>query len=282
MRMRPALAPVVALVASLLALGGPAAAQPSEEVPFITSPDNVTLEMLRIADVKAGDHVIDLGSGDGRIVITAARRHGATGLGVEIVPDLVARSRKAAQDAGVADKVRFEERDLFATDLSKATVVTMYLLPEVNLQLRPKLLQLAPGARIVSHDWDLGDWAPDRTVVLDVPDKQVGREKKSKVHLWTVPARVEGLWCGSGLLREFSLRLTQQYQKAHGELARRDRVRAIEGTIEGHVLRTQSTRVGALVLEQAGDALKVVDGEGQLALARGTAFRKAAGASCGG
>lgn len=260
----------------------PAAAQHGDEVPFITSPDNVTLQMLEIAGVKAGDHLIDLGSGDGRIVITAARRYGATGLGVEIVPDLVARSRRAAQEAGVADKVRFEEQDLFATDLSRASVVTMYLLPEVNLQLRPRLLQLAPGTRVVSHDWDMGDWAPDRTVVLDVPDKQVGREKKSKVHLWTVPARVEGLWCGNGLLREFSLRLSQQYQQARGELVRRDRVRAIEGTIDGRVLRTQATRVGALVLEQVGEELKVVDGDGPLAMARGTSFRKAAGAGCAG
>ncbi|HSI54544.1 MAG TPA: class I SAM-dependent methyltransferase, partial [Ramlibacter sp.] len=117
----------------------------NEEVPFITSPDNVTLEMLRIANVGARDHVIDLGSGDGRIVILAAKRFGATGLGVEIDPTLVQRSKRSAQDAGVGDRVTFREQDLFATDLSAATVITMYLLPEFNLRLRPSLLALKPG-----------------------------------------------------------------------------------------------------------------------------------------
>jgi tRNA A58 N-methylase Trm61 len=133
--------------------------------------------------------VIDLGSGDGRIVIVAARQFGATGLGVEIVPDLVAQSRENARRAGVADKVEFRVQDLFETDLSRATVITMYLLPEVNLQLRPKLLALKPGTRIVSHDWDMGDWKPDRVVTIDVPDKPIGREKLSRIFLWTVPPR---------------------------------------------------------------------------------------------
>jgi SAM-dependent methyltransferase len=169
---------------TLLLLGGAARAQ--EEVPFITSPDNVTLEMLRLARVGAADHVIDLGSGDGRIVITAAKRFGATGLGVEIVPDLVRQSLRNARSAGVADKVDFRVQDLFETDLSRATVITMYLLPEVNMQLRPRLQKLRPGTRIVSHDWDMGDWKPDATVVVDVPDKKVGLDKKSRIHLWVV------------------------------------------------------------------------------------------------
>lgn len=264
-----------------LAFAGPAAAQPGEEVPFITSPDNVTLEMLRLAGVGANDHVIDLGSGDGRIVILAAKRFGASGLGVEIVPQLVERSREAAKQAGVAERVQFREQDLFQTDLGPATVVTMYLLPEVNLQLRPRLLALRPGTRVVSHDWDLGDWKPDRTSVLDVPDKRVGLEKKSRVHLWVVPAQVEGLWCGSGALREFSLKLTQRHQEVAGELVRRGRVRTVEGRIEGNVLRTQATRVGALVLEKEGEDLKVTGGEGALALARGTSFHRSSSGSCG-
>jgi SAM-dependent methyltransferase len=159
-----------------------------EEVPFVTTPDHVTLAMLELAGVTAGDFVIDLGSGDGRIVIAAAKVFGARGLGVEIVPELVERSRVAARRAGVADRVEFRVQDLYATDLTAATVVTMYLLPEVNLQLRPRLLALRPGTRIVSHDWDMGDWRPDRTIVVDVPDKKVGREKSSRLHLWTVPA----------------------------------------------------------------------------------------------
>jgi SAM-dependent methyltransferase len=164
-------------------------AQQGEEVPFITSPDNVTLEMLRLARVGPGDHVVDLGSGDGRIVILAARQFGATGFGVEIDPRLVEASKRNAREAGVADRVDFRQQDLFETDLGKATVITMYLLPEVNMQLRPKLLALKPGTRIVSHDWDLGDWKPQQTSVVPVPEKKVGIEKFSRVHLWVVPPR---------------------------------------------------------------------------------------------
>jgi SAM-dependent methyltransferase len=176
------------VVAALVLLAASAVhAQAGEEVPFITSPDNVTLEMLRLANVGPGDHLIDLGSGDGRIVILAAKRFGATGLGVEIDPRLVEESRRNAREAGVADRVEFREQDLFQTDLGKATVITMYLLPEINLQLRPRLQALKPGTRIVSHDWDLGDWKPDQTSLVPVPDKQVGLEKSSRVHLWVVP-----------------------------------------------------------------------------------------------
>jgi SAM-dependent methyltransferase len=164
----------------------PLAAQ--EDVPFVTTPDRVTLEMLKLAQVGADDFVIDLGSGDGRIVVTAAKVFGARGLGVDIVPELVERSRAAARRAGVADRVEFRVQDLFETDLSAATVVTLYLLPEVNLKLRPRLQALKPGTRIVSHDWDMGDWRPDRTVVVDAPDKPVGHEKSSRLHLWTVSA----------------------------------------------------------------------------------------------
>jgi SAM-dependent methyltransferase len=186
-----------------------------DEVPFITTPDAVTLAMLTAAQTRRGDHVIDLGSGDGRIVITAAKRFGATGLGVDIVPDLVLQSRRSAQAAGVAAQVEFRVEDLFTTDLSQATVVTLYLLPEFNLRLRPSLLALKPGTRVVSHDWDMGDWQPDRTLTLAVPDKAVGREKLSRVHLWWVPARIQGHWCGPGGQQ---LALTQQHQLLSGWL----------------------------------------------------------------
>ena len=195
------------LLAPALLLAG--AARGQDEVPFITTPDRVTLAMLALAGVGPADHLIDLGSGDGRIVITAARRFGASGLGVEIVPDLVQRSRASAQVAGVAARAEFREQDLFQTDLSAATVVTMYLLPEVNLQLRPRLLALRPGTRLVSHDWDMGDWAPDQSLTLDVPEKAIGREKRSHVHLWLVPARVQGLWCGADGSR---LQISQRFQ----------------------------------------------------------------------
>ena len=184
------------------------AARAQDEVPFITTPDLVTLAMLQLAGVTANDFVIDLGSGDGRIVITAARRFGAHGLGVEIDPDLVARSRDNARAAGVTDRAEFRVQDLFQTDLSAAQVITLYLLPEVNLQLRPRLLALAPGTRIVSHDWDMGDWLADRQLTLDVPDKAIGREKRSTVQLWLVPAAVQGLWCTAGA----SLAISQRFQ----------------------------------------------------------------------
>ena len=163
-----------------------------DEVPFVTSPHPVTMAMLKLARVQASDVVLDLGSGDGRIVIAAARQFGARGVGVELSPQLVQTSLDNARRAGVAGRTQFVVQDLFETDLAQASVITMYLLPEVNLQLRPKLLALRPGTRIVSHDWDLGDWEPDRTVVVDAPDKPVGLEKKSRVHLWVVPAPLGG------------------------------------------------------------------------------------------
>jgi SAM-dependent methyltransferase len=164
-----------------------AAAQTETDVPFVVTPDNVTREMLKLADVKASDYLIDLGSGDGRIVIVAARQFGARGLGVEIVPELVDKSRDNAKRAGVAGRTEFRVQDLFATDLSQATVITMYLLPDVNLQLKPRLRKLKPGTRIVSHDWDMGpDWPPDRTLEVEAPDKPIGREKKSRLHLWVI------------------------------------------------------------------------------------------------
>ena len=269
------------LVISLALFAGHSRAQPTDEVPFITSPDNVTLEMLNAAGVKRGDHVIDLGSGDGRIVILAAKRFEATGLGVEIDPRLVELSKTNARNAGVADKAEFREQDLFKTDLAPATVVTMYLLPEVNLQLRPSLLALKPGTRIVSHDWDMGSWKPDRTTVVPVPNKAVGFEKSSKVHLWTVPARVEGLCCAAGLLRGASIRLTQKYQAFEGLLAWRDRTRDLVGTVNGTALRVPAGSNGELVLQASDNTLRITTAQGNLALVQGQTFTRATGASCG-
>lgn len=272
---------LLALAASVL-IAAPAA-QAMEEVPFITSPDNVTLEMLRVARVGPTDHVIDLGSGDGRIVITAAKRFGASGLGVEIVPALVERSIRSAREAGVADRVAFKVQDLFQTDLAPATVITMYLLTEVNLQLRPALLRLKPGTRVVSHDWDMGDWKPEQTTVVSAPDKQVGLEKSSRIHLWVVPARVEGQWCGAGLLRGTGLNLVQRHQEFEGTLVRGDRTRKVDGRIEGATLRTSresSGRAGELVLELQGEKLRIVAAGGPLALAQGMSFFRASGPGC--
>lgn len=182
-------------------------------VPFVVSPEEVVDRMLRIADIGPADRVIDLGSGDGRIVIGAAAR-GARALGIENDPNLVEKARTRAAAAGVADRATFRSEDLFDTDLSGATVVTMYLLPEVNLKLRPKLLRLAPGTRVVSHDWNMGDWEPDETIELRTPEKPVGLGGKSRVHLWIIPSDARGRWVADipqhGGRWEFDI--VQQYQ----------------------------------------------------------------------
>jgi SAM-dependent methyltransferase len=162
-------------------------------VPFVVTPDEVVDRMLRIADVRAGDRLIDLGSGDGRIVIGAAQR-GAQALGIDIDPSLVERARERAAAAGVAAAAQFRAQDLFETDLTQASVITMYLLPEFNMKLRPRLLALRPGVRVVSHDWNMGDWRPDETIELRTPEKSVGLGGISKVYLWVIPARVQGGW----------------------------------------------------------------------------------------
>ncbi len=188
-----------------------------EEVPYVQTPQTVVDGMLELAQVRAGDRLVDLGSGDGRVVISAARRFGIPGLGVEIDPQLVELSRRHAQAAGVAALARFATQDLFETDLSGASVITLYLLPDVNLALRPRLLRLAPGTRIVSHDWDMADWQPDRSITLPAPNKPVGRLKESTLHLWIVPASFAGVWRGGfegAPAARLSLTITQQFQVA--------------------------------------------------------------------
>jgi len=240
-------------------------------VPFVTTPDNVTLAMLELARVGPADFVIDLGSGDGRIVIVAAKRFGARGLGVEIVPDLVKASRGSAAAAGVGERVSFLEQDLFATDLAPATVVTLYLLPEVNLELRPRLLALKPGTRIVSHDWDMGDWTPDRTVTLAVPDKKIGFEKSSKALLWIVPARVNGAWCGTGRARGTTLEIEQKFQEAHGVLARGAARQLFDARLDGASLESVDR---ALELAFEGDRLRAKRAQGAFSALRGAAFER--------
>jgi hypothetical protein len=170
----------------------------ADEVPYIQTPSNVVDAMLAIADVGPKDFVVDLGSGDGRIVIAAAKQYGARGLGIDYDPTLIAESRANAALAGVSDRVRFLQQDIFVADFRDATVVTMYLLPEVNLEIRPQVLfGLRPGTRVVSHDWDMGEWEPDRRMVVPAPGKIVGLKKESTIHLWVVPARVAGYWRGT-------------------------------------------------------------------------------------
>ena len=269
-------AAAILLAAAAPALAWAQAPRPLEEVPFVVSPDNVTLAMLKLANVTADDYVIDLGSGDGRIVIVAAKRFGARGLGVEIVPDLVEKSRAAARAAGVESRARFREQDLFKTDLAPASVVTMYLLPDVNLALRPKLLQLRPGTRVVSHDWDMGDWQPDRTVRVEVPDKPVGLEKASRVHLWIVPARLEGTWCGTGKAKGATLSLAQEFQRVRGELVRGDGRMGFDGRIDGFAARVPKRF--NLFLE--GDKLRFQAVEKRFADLQRALFARARGGAC--
>jgi SAM-dependent methyltransferase len=259
---------------------GCATAVAQDEVPFITTPDHVTVAMLELAGVTASDFVIDLGSGDGRIVITAARRFGAAGLGVEIVPELVRQSREHARTAGVAARAEFREQDLFATDLARATVVTMYLLPEVNLQLRPRLLALAAGTRIVSHDWDLGDWQPDRSLTLAVPDKSVGRDKTSRVMLWVVPAPLQGNWCAAGGLR---LQVQQRFQRFSATLEKRGApapMAVFDGQINGNAATTDGRPTTQARLRLAQGQLHLESASHAAAAHAGQRFQRAPAGDC--
>ena len=162
-------------------------------VPYVQTPMEIVERMLRMAEVKKDDYVIDLGSGDGRIIIEAAKR-GARGLGVDIDPNLVKHATDSAQKAGVGDRTQFMVKDIFETDLSGATVVAFYLLPDFNAKLLPKLLALKPGTRIVSHDGGIADWPPDERLEMRAPEKPVGVGGVSRVELWIVPADAKGSW----------------------------------------------------------------------------------------
>ena len=167
-------------------------AQPKHEpdVPYVPTTDEAVKAMLKLADVKSSDIVYDLGCGDGRIVIAAAKEYGAHGVGVDINPVRIAEAKENAKKAGVENLVRFEENDLFDADIHEASVVTLFLLSSVNLKLRPKLLNdLKPGTRIVSNTFDMGDWKPDRE--LRVGDPVEGFSLSHKLFLWIVPQRSE-------------------------------------------------------------------------------------------
>lgn len=207
--------------------------------------------MLAIANVGPRDYLIDLGSGDGRIVIAAARRHGTHGYGVDLNEDLVARASEAAKRAGVADRVDFQARNLFITDISRATVLTLYLFQSVNVQLRPRLFaQLKPGTRVVSHDFDMDEWQPDEQLTVPVPDKPYGAPE-SQVYLWVIPANAAGVWEGTvsanGATMEFRADLRQTFQLLSGTA----RVGAADGKVREGRMRGESIRF-ALETESAG------------------------------
>ncbi len=214
-------------------VASPATAQDYGDTPYVQTPQVVVDKMLEVAKVGAKDYVIDLGSGDGRMVITAAKRYGARGFGVDLDTRLVTLSNRNAARAGVADRAAFYERDIYQTDLSPASVVTIYLLPEVNLMMRPKLFtMLKPGTRVVTHDYDMGEWAPDLALTMDAPGKPVGRDQKSKVMFWVIPANAAGKWrwrvTEGGSQRDFDLVVNQNFQKIDGSVSAAGRSVPIE------------------------------------------------------
>ena len=199
---------LLGLMCLLVALG--VRAEESEwRPPFITTPPEVVERMLQVAETRADDLVIDPGSGDGRIVIAAAQKYGARAVGIELDGALVQKSREAARAAQVADKVSFIEGDVLRADISRATVITIYLLPDLMRQLQPRFIQeLAPGTRIVSHAFTMAGWAPDRSETVKVKERHPGQGDESRLHLWIVPADVRGVWRGPGM----EVRIEQNFQ----------------------------------------------------------------------
>ena len=208
--------------------------------PFITTPQEVVEHMLRMAGTGPGDLVIDLGSGDGRIPIAAAQKFGARGLGIELDGSLVAKSRHNAEQAGVVDKVGFTQGDVLVTDISRATVVTVYLLPGLMGKLQSRFIaELQPGTRIVSHEFTMAGWLPDRseTVKLGAPHR--GQGDLSRLHLWIVPADVRGTWRGAGQ----PLRIEQSYQRIEVEGARNATISGREVRWDGFRGRVEGNRI---------------------------------------
>ena len=247
--------------------------------PFVVSPDAVVERMLYLAQPKAGERLVDLGSGDGRIVIEAAKRFGANGLGVDIDPRLVELARTNARRAGVQTLTRFEIQDLFETDLRGVNVVTMYLLPEVNLKLVPRLIeQLKPGARIVSHDYDLGPWPFDEMIELALAEKMVGPMGRSRVFLWVIPADARGKWQSDlpELGGRWQFDVTQKYQMLDVDA----RAGAANMVVRGARLRGEEIRMAitGLVGGKGYNTLfsgKVVEGriEGNVRVSDGENYR---------
>lgn len=214
--------------AALLAVATVQAQTPPRlDVPYVPT-DQVTVEaMLDMAKVGPNDFVIDLGSGDGRIVVTAAKKYGARGFGVDLNPQRIKEANENAQAAGVTDKVTFYNQNLFDTKIGDATVLTMYLLPSVNLQLRPRLFtELKPGTRVVSHDFDMGDWQPDNQADL-------GRDQ---VYFWVIPAQVGGKWSVKAGGDSFTVALEQKHQMLSGTASG-----GKSGKVEGKLLGSEVT-----------------------------------------
>ncbi len=205
----------------------PEVGQQGKDVVWVPTPQELVNKMLEMAEVTPNDYVIDLGSGDGRTVITAAKL-GAKATGIEYNPDMVNLSKENAVKEGVAGKVEFIQGDLFEADLSKATVITMFLLPDINLKLRPKLLDLKPGTRIVSNTFTMGDWEEDYKVTTEE-----NWNSWNTAYMWIIPAKVDGTWkIGNG-----EMVLTQQYQMVHGTFKSGGKTQVItDGRLHGDTI----------------------------------------------
>ena len=203
----------------------PEVGQEGKDVIWVPTPQALVDRMLDIAKATSSDFVVDLGSGDGRTVITAAKR-GIRALGIEYNPDMVELSTRNAEKEGVSEKAKFIKADLFETDFSKATVVTMFLLTDINRRLRPKILDMKPGTRVVSNTFDMGDWTPDDTISAD----NEACSNYCKAYFWIVPAKVAGTWT----IPQGTLTLTQKYQEVSGTLTAAGKtVKISEGKLRG-------------------------------------------------
>jgi SAM-dependent methyltransferase len=233
------------------------------DVVFATTPHKVVKEMLKLAEVNKDDVVYDLGCGDGRIVIAAARDFGGRGVGVELDKELVAESVKNAKEAGVAERVKFLEEDFFAVDLRDATVVALYLLPEMNARLMPKFLkELKPGSKVVSHMWEMGKWKPDMTL----------KAYNTTVYLWVVPAQVEGNWRvilrNEKGPREYTLAIKQDFQRVRATLSDGKRRYSVENT------NLQGSDIAIKVSDAVRGRIFIINMEGVVKgdIMEGTAF----------
>lgn len=240
----------------------PHVGQAGKDVIWVPTPDALVAKMLEIAKVTPNDYLIDLGSGDGRTVIAAAKLN-AKATGVEYNPDMVELSKRRAAEAGVSDRANFVKADLFEYDFSDATVITMFLLPEINLRLRPKLLELKPGTRIVTNTFTMGEWKPDLEVTIDESSSW------NTALLWIVPAKVEGTWkMGQG-----ELTLNQEFQKFYGTLKQDGKSSPVsEGNVNGNTI---TFKVGGSVYtgQVNGNSITGTNGSGNASKADWTASK---------
>jgi methylase of polypeptide subunit release factors len=242
----------LALVLPLTALGAENKERGVGDVVYVPTPQIVVDEMLKMAKAGPKDFIIDLGSGDGRMVITAAKSFGARGFGVDLSDDLLAEARANAKAAGVADRAEFRKQNLFETDLRQATILSTYLLPEMNEKLRPKILAMPPGTRVVAHDYHMGEWLPDEQKTLSVPEKVVGTPGISYTYLWIVPAKVAGRWQsefrhGTGVTA-LEFEFTQSYQIIGGSAKIGTQPQKLPDS------RVVGDQIGFALFAKAGDA----------------------------